>query len=404
MIEEYFRIAYRSITERKVRSFLTVLGIFLGILTIFVLLSLSIGLRGFVTEQFELLGSDKFFIQPKGQAGAPGTGGAVELTTDDVAVVERVSGVEIVSYMAIGNTKISYKEEDRYYMTIGFPIDDPKKIDMLFVGFGTQDGRMLKKTDRRKILMGYNYGYKNLFSKGIKPGDIVELNEVPFEVIGIVEAIGNPGDDQQVYIGIEDFKEVFDSGDRVDYMMIQIKEGEDMTEVYDRVERKLMNFRDVDEKTSDFSVLTPEGIMDIFGAVLNRITGFLVLIGLISAIVGGIGIANTMYTSVLERRKEIGTMKAVGARNSDILSIFVIEAGILGLIGGLLGVIIGALIAKGIEYALTIELGVNLLRASLHPFLILGCLAFGFIVGIFSGLLPSYQASKLKPVDALRYE
>src|SRR3989338_4502533 len=107
MIRDYFTLATRNLKIRKTRSFLTILGIFLGIVTIFVLMSLSLGLREYVNEQFEQLGGDKFFIQPKGQTGGPGsTGGAVELTTEDLEVVRDVNGVDLATYFNIGNTKI----------------------------------------------------------------------------------------------------------------------------------------------------------------------------------------------------------------------------------------------------------------------------------------------------------
>jgi len=253
-------------------------------------------------------------------------------------------------------------------------------------------------------MIGYNYKYKDLFGKPVRTRDKVEINDVEFEVIGIVDAVGNPQDDQQVYLSLEDFKELYDSGDRVDFIYVQIKPGENLKQVADRTERRLMNFRDVDEKTIDFTISTPEELLATFGTILNILTAFLVGIGSISLVVGGIGIANTMYTSVLERRKEIGTMKAIGARNSDILLIFVIESGILGLLGGSLGLIFGIITAKSIEYVAAVYIGSTILRASLNPILIVGCLLFAFLIGIISGLAPSYQASKLKPVDTLRYE
>jgi len=130
---------------------------------------------------------------------------------------------------------------------------------------------------------------------------------------------------------------------------------------------------------------------------------FLIGIGSISIIVGGIGIANTMFTSVLERRKEIGTMKAVGAKNEDILTIFIIESGILGLIGGFLGLVFGIVAAKIIEYYAQMYAG-NIIKASMNPYLLVGCLMFGFVIGTISGFFPSRQAANLKPADALRYE
>ncbi len=406
MIQDYFKIAFRNLKERKARSILTLLGIFLAIVTIFVLISLSLGLNDFVQEQFELLGTDKFFIQPKGTSGAPGTQGAVELTTKDVDIIRKTKGVDIVAYFTIGNAKIGYKDQVRYYFVMGIPMENPEEAEMVFEAsdLGAEDGRMLKKGDSKKILIGYNYKYKNLFDKSIKPGDILKINDVEFEVIGVVEAIGNPGDDQQTYITLEDYKKLFDSGDKIDFIYVQIKHGEDVNEVAERAEKKLMDYRDVDEKTIDFDLQTPEQYLEIFNQILLILTTFLVGIGLISILVGGIGIANTMYTSVLERTKEIGTMKAIGARNSNILKIFVIESGLLGLIGGILGLFFGILIAKTIEYVSTAYIGSNIVRASLNPFLVFGVLVFAFFIGILSGLAPSYQASKLKPVDALRHE
>jgi len=406
MINDFFKMAYRNLIKRKTRSLLTVLGIFLSILTIFVLLSLSLGLNEFVNEQFELLGTDKFFIQPKGQLGVPGSGGAVELTLDDVEVIEKVKGIETVTYMTIGNGKIEFNEKIRYYYVIGLPTEDDTAMELVFeaADLGIEEGRDMKGGESKKILMGYNYKYKNLFGRPVHSGDTVKINGVEFEVVGIVDAVGNPGDDQQTYISFEDYQDLFDSGDRVDFIYAQIKIGEEMSEVAERAERKLMSFRDVDEKNIDFTILTPEELMATFNNILNILTAFLVGIGLISILVGGIGIANTMYTSVLERRREIGTMKAVGAKNSDIMLIFVIESGVLGLVGGLIGVGVGIVVAKAIEYVALVYVGSDMLRASMNPVIIMGCLVFAFTIGLVSGVLPSYQAGKLKPVDALRYE
>jgi putative ABC transport system permease protein len=141
-----------------------------------------------------------------------------------------------------------------------------------------------------------------------------------------------------------------------------------------------------------------------FDAILNIITVFLVGIAAISLLVGGIGIMNTMYTSVLERTKEIGTMKAVGAKNSDILWIFLFESGLIGFIGGFMGVLLGYGISKTVEIIAITTLNTTLLRAAVPAYLIFGCLGFAFLIGALSGTIPALMASKLKPVDALRYE
>src|SRR3989338_8163689 len=124
----------------------------------------------------------------------------------------------------------------------------------------------------------------------------------------------------------DDFKRDFNSGDRVDEIIVQVEPGENTKDTAERTKEKLLKFRGLKEKNRDFEISTPEEILASLDTILNIITAFLVGIAAISLIVGAIGIANTMYTSVLERTKEIGTMKAIGARNSDILLIFLIES------------------------------------------------------------------------------
>jgi putative ABC transport system permease protein len=165
-----------------------------------------------------------------------------------------------------------------------------------------------------------------------------------------------------------------------------------------------MSFRGVTEKSIDFTILTPEELLKSFDMILNIVTAFLIGVAAISLIVGGIGIANTMYTSVLERTREIGVMKSIGAKNSDVLLIFLIESGLLGLTGGLVGVLLGTLIAKSVEYIAINYLGTTLLAAAIPLSLVLGCLAFAFFAGIIFGGWPAWNASKIRPTDALRYE
>jgi putative ABC transport system permease protein len=158
----------------------------------------------------------------------------------------------------------------------------------------------------------------------------------------------------------------------------------------------------VTEKTEDFSILTPDKLLASFGTILSIITVFLVGIAAISLVVGSIGIMNTMYTSVLERTKEIGTMKAIGAKNSDILLVFMIESGLLGLLGGIIGAFLGLGLAFLVANIASTALGENIITVSVNYTLLFGAIAFSFAVGLFSGLAPAWQASKLKPVDALR--
>jgi len=402
MIADYFKLAIGNLRKRKLRSWLTIIGIFISVATIFLLISLSIGLDNAVKEQFRLLGTDKIFIMPRGQAGPPGAGGAVELTTKDVEVIERVAGVKDVSYYVAGNAKIEFNGETRYLIVIGIPLDK-SEVYIETGAYKAEQGRLLKEGDNNRIMIGNRY-ITGMFKKPVSKDSSITINDREFKVIGILETIGNSQDDSLIYLPLEDFKKLFNVGERVDQVLARVKPGEDVNIVSKKINKKLMSFRDVTEKNRDFLILTPEELLQSFGTVLNIITAFLVGVAGISLLVGTIGIANTMYTSVLERTKEIGVMKAIGARNSDILLIFVIESGLLGLIGGLIGVGIGIGLAKAIDFIAINYLGTNLLNAATPLYLILGCLAFAFLIGAVSGILPAMQASKVRPADSLRYE
>ena len=405
MITDYFSYSVKNLRKRKLRSWLTISGIFIAIATIFLLLGLSLGLSNAINEQFRMLGSDKFFIMAKGQAGAPGSGGAVQLTTEDVDAIEKISGIKSVSYFTAGSAKIEFDGKTRYFMVVGIPMDQIDVFKAIYESSNIKadEGRLFEKGDLGVLMIGSDYKSGNVFPKPIKTGDKVKINDKEFKVKAILTPIGNPSDDKNIYMTLNDFKEVFNSGDRVDEIMVQIQAGQNIKDVADKVKLKLTKFRGLTEKTRDFEVLTPEELLASFGIILNIITAFLVGIAAISLVVGGIGIMNTMYTSVLERTKEIGTMKAIGARNSDILTIFLIESGLLGLVGGIIGIILGYAGGRLIEIIAQPYTG-NILQVYFPWYVVLGTLAFSFFIGAISGFLPAYQASRLKPVDALRYE
>ena len=404
MIKDYIIIAIKNFKKRKLRSFLTLLGILIAIATIFILISISIGLQNAVQEQFRLLGTDKFFIQPRGQLAGPGTEGAVELTENDIKAIEKVSGVKALSPWTATSAKIEFAGEIRYITIIGIDLETSE----LFVETGAyeaEEGRVLKKGDSKNIMIGSQYKHNNFFKRPVKARDKILINnKEKFTVKGILESIGNSHDDRFIYMPIRDFRSLFDISNRIDTIVVQIEQGEDIKDVAEKVKRKLLNKRGLTEKTRDFTILAPEELLESFSLVLNIITAFLLGIATISLLVGGIGIANTMYTSVLERTKEIGIMKSIGAKNSDILSIFLIESALLGLVGGIVGVILGAVVSKTIEYIAIAQLGTTLLQAATPFYLIIGCLLFASLIGSLSGFLPAYQATKIKPVDALRYE
>jgi putative ABC transport system permease protein len=404
MIKDYFILARRNLRKRRLRSWLTMIGIIISIATIFMLVSLSLGLQGAVEEQFRILGTDKIFVQPAtGFLGPPGSVGGTLLTEDDIDVIEKVRGVKDLSYFTAGNAEVEVGGETRYMLVWGIP---PERLGVYkeIESFDIAEGRFLEEGDKNKVLLGYFFPEARDFRKEVNAGNRITINDEVFKVVGTAERIGNPDDDRMILMDMESFRILFDIPERVDWIMIQVEPGEDVNEVADRIEKKLRSFRGVTEDNQDFEILKPEELLESFGDVLNIITVFLSGVAAISLLVGGIGIANTMYTSVLERTNEIGTMKAIGARNRDVLMLFLIESGLLGLIGAIVGVGLGYTVSKTIEYIAVVQLNTELLQAAAPVYLILGCLVFGFLIGTLSGTLPAYQASKTNVVDALRYE
>lgn len=380
------------------------IGIFISIATIFVLVSLSLGLNASIQEQFQKLGSDKFFIDPKGQLAGPGTGGAVTFTEKDVRAIEKVSGVKEVSYWVLGSAKLEVGRETRFAMVAGIPLDRPNLWEE--TGFiEAEYGRTLQKGDRGKVDIGSQYYHENVFSNPVEVGDKITIQGKDFRVKSTLKTLGSPSDDRVIYMPLEDFRETFpEKGERIDQITVQVDEGQDINLVAERVKKELDKSRDVDEDSRDYAISTPEELLETIGTVLNIITGFLIGVATISLLVGAIGITNTMYTSVLERRKEIGILKSVGAQNKDVLTIFTIEAGLLGLVGGIIGVILGIIFAKGLEFIAVNLFAASILQVAIPFYLVIGVLTFSFLVGCFSGLWPSWQATKVSPVEALRYE
>lgn len=404
MWKDYFKIGIKNLKHRQLRSWLTLTGVFISIAVIFILISLSLGLQFAVEEQFRTLGTDKLFITPKGAMSSTGGGsGAVELTKDDVDVIKKISGVKEVTYFVIGNAKIEFNKQTRYFAVYAIPADG-MSLYMESGSLKILEGSLYGDNERGRIVMGYDYEYNKIFNNPIIAGSKVQVNGQEFKVKGIMSKVGNPQDDKNIYMNEDDFRELFNVSERVDYIMIQIEPGENIENLADTITNKLLRFRGLTEKTQDFIILTPEELLNSFKSILNIITAFLIAVGGISLIVGGIGIANTMYTAVLQRTREIGVMKAIGAKNSDILLIFVIESGLIGALGGILGVLVGIGVSKLMEYIAVNYIGTNLLVAVVPWYLVVGCIAFAFFIGVLSGLMPSKQASKLKTVDALHYE
>jgi putative ABC transport system permease protein len=381
------------------------IGIFIGISAVVSLISLGQGLENSITEQFEELGADKITIMGKaGSVSGPAASSISgnPLTQDDVEFIEGIKGVELVGEMLFKSARVQFKDEVTDLAMMAMDPEDSRELFKSVSSWKTQYGRDLEKDDNNKIVLGYDIAF-NVFEKDIEVRDKVSIYGENFKVVGIMQKIGSP-DDFTIFIPLNSARNLFNEPDLVSMIFVKIKKGYEPSEMADKIEEELGDYRGEKGESKSFTVTTSEELLDALGNILGIVLWVLIGIAAISLFVGGVGIMNTMYTSVLERTKDIGIMKAIGAKNSDIMKIFLIESGMLGLIGGFIGVGLGLGLAKLVEYAAYQRLGSDLLRAMISPNLIIGSLIFSFVVGSLSGLFPARKAAKMKPVDALRYE
>jgi len=407
MIIDYFNFALSGIRHRKLRSWLTMIGIFIGITAVVALISIGQGMQAAIDDQFKKIGSNRIIVSPGGggiETSNPLMGGLVsaKLTDDDVKFIRKIRGVEFAAGPVIQPVKVKFKDEVKYLTSTNVPTDDEsveflKGIEYYII----QDGKYLGDEDSNKVAVGYETAH-SVFNNKIEIGDKIFIEDLEFEVKGIYKKTGNPVHDNKVSMSLEAARDMLDMGDDVSSIFVTVKDGFDVHEVAERIEKELRKHRGLKEGDEDFSVATAEQTVGMFKDILAVIQFVLIGIAAISLVVGGIGIMTTMYTSVIERTHEIGIMKAVGAKNSDIGMIFLIESGLLGAAGGIIGIILGIGMSFIVEFAAQ-QAGLDVMKAYISLELIIGALLFSFIVGTISGVLPAMRASKMNPVDALRY-
>jgi len=404
MLADFFKLSLNNLRRRKLRSWLTMLGIFIGIAAVVSLISLGQGLQTAITGQFSTLGTEYLTIQNAGTGfGPPGSTVVEKLNEHDLKIIEGVRGVKEVVPRLVRIVKIEYNNAVSFNYMGDVPEEQAKMEIVYSAGnLEAETGRLLEIGDKGKVVIGQNIAKKETFGKEIEVGKKISIRGKDFEVIGILKKGSSFQVNGIVAMLNSDFKELLDIGDEIDLIVAKVEETEDPAIVADRIEKALRKDRNEKLGEEDFSVQTPLEALSAVNQVLTAINVIVVGIAMISLLVGGIGIANTMYTSVLERKKEIGTMKAIGARNSNILLIFLIEAGFLGLVGGIIGVIIGGGAALGVGLIANNVFGSEIVTVNLSIPLMAFAMGFSFLIGIVSGLIPSYQASKLNPVEALR--
>ena len=403
--------AINMVIHSKLRSWLTILGIVIGVGSVIAIMSLGEGLQQSMDAQMSGLGGDILTITAgfsrgitfgHGRSGSSSSGSTateeeVVLDRIDVQTLKSIPDIELIDTNIRGNAKIYYLGKSGSVTLTGVDQKVWSKITTTEI----RDGRMLGPADMNVIVVGGRLA-DSYFDKPLGINKMVNIEDKAFRIVGILDdsstSIIMPL--QMAYAVLDDKENgVYDS------IVVKIKNEDDLDYVIEKIENKLMMARHVTEKNRDFSISSSKQFQEMRSEMLGSMTMFLTAIAAVSLLVGAVGIANTMFTSVLEKTKEIGIMKAIGARNKDILMIFLLNAGLIGLVGGLIGVLLGVVLSGFVPMlmgSMPMARGGAATLVSVDAVVL--ALSVAVVIGVISGVVPAYNGSKLKPVDALRYE
>lgn len=410
----YLKMGLNMLLHSKLRSWLTIIGIVIGIGSVVGILSLGDAMQEQVQSRLAEMDLTKITISPgytkasSNMHGPPGMGGGggattdVKLTDDDIKALRGLDGIQYIAGQISGSEPVIYAAQNATLSITGV---DPQ-VWKYMTTLKTQSGRLLEPSDKYVAVIGSGVA-SGVYDQDIGINQIMTINGKAVRVVGILAEEGGGGD-RSIYMPIDGAVNLLDDAEKDVYDTISVKaKSEDLVDglTEDIVDKLMISRHIIQEEDRDFSVTASKSMAESVTEMTSSMTLFLGAIAAVSLLVGAVGIANTMFTSVLEKTKEIGTMKAIGAKNRDILMIFLFNSAMVGLVGGVLGVMLGAFIST-----LFPMIGVTLMRGggtssiSLSPDLMAFGLILAVMIGVISGVVPAYRASKLKPVDALRYE
>ena len=408
----YLKMALNMLLHSKLRSWLTIIGIVIGVGAVVGILSLGDAMEEQVQSRLAEMDLTKITISPgytramSNMPGPPGdresTATDSELTDDDIDVLQGIEGIQYLAGEISGNEEVDYAGENATLSITGV---DPQ-VWKYMTTLETQSGRLLEPADKYVAVIGSEVA-SGIYDQDIGINQVITVKGKSVRVVGILAEEGGHGD-SSIYMPIDGAVSLIEDAEEGIFDTITVKvRSEDLVDaVMEDITDKLMVSRHImREDDMDFSVTASKSMAESVTEMTSSMTLFLGAIAAVSLLVGAVGIANTMFTSVLEKTKEIGTMKAIGAKNRDILMIFIFNSAMVGFVGGIFGVLLGALIST-----LFPILGMTMMRSEgdtgilLSPHLMLFGLVLAVVIGVVSGAVPAYRASKLKPVDALRYE
>jgi len=403
-----------ALLANKGRSFLTMLGIIIGVSAVIIIMAVGAGAQSLIINQIKTLGTDIIGILPGAseEEGPPASVMGIVITTltyeDALALNDKKNVPNIVDavayYKSMGSASWASNSYDTNLsgVTVGYLNVEEGEVDK---------GRFFTKeeeTNLAKVAVLGSMVKKELFGDSDPIGQKIKIKKHNLEVIGVMKEKGTvafQNNDDQIFIPIKTMQKIIAGVNHVGMMRLKVDNQENMDRAVNDVKITLRERHDITDQSGandDFTVRNSAQAMDMVTTVTDALKFFLVAIAAMSLLVGGIGIMNIMLVSVTERTREIGLRKAVGASNNDIMIQFLMEAATITLSGGAIGVVIGSLMAILISVIAKL-LGYNWDLSISLPSIILA-LAVSISVGLIFGLYPARKASKLQPVEALRHE
>ena len=408
----HIKISYKNLLAVKLRSFLTILGIIIGVASVIVIFAVGKSAQELILDQIRGIGTNLIAVMPgaSDENGPPAAVMGVVITTlkyDDLLAVEKeVPEIEVGGGYVSGTATTKYQGTNLNTSFIGTTSDYLKLEDT-----DVSQGRFFNKEEERNlaktVVLGKNVA-KDLFGEENPIGKKIKINDYKFTVIGILKErasaiFGISNQNDTAFIPLSTAQKLILGVNHLAFMRLKINSSENIPLAKSRIATILRNRHNIDNPANDdFSVRDQTSALKIMDSVTNALRYFLLSVGVIALIVGGVGIMNVMLIAVNQRIREVGLRKAVGAKNTDILLQFLIESATISFIGGILGIILGIVIV------FVVYLGIRALGYDWQFLISLNSIyvavSVSILIGLIFGLYPARKASRISPMEALRYE